>query len=152
MLLQQQIEQDFLVAFKAKEEKMVSVLRLLKTALVNKKIERMVAKDDFLPDEETISVIKSEVKKRKDSVESYRAGGRADLAAKEEAEIDTLEKYLPEQLSAEVVAEAVRQTIGELAAGSADFGKVMGATMKKLGAAADGQLVSRLVKEALAKT
>lgn len=150
MVLQEKVEGDFLTAFKSKDEAKISVLRLLKAALVNRKIEKKMPKEEFLPDEEVVSVIKTEVKKRRDSVESYRLGGRNDLAGKEEGEIKILSQYLPEQLSSDQTMVFVKEAVEEVGAGSpADFGKVMAVVMKKTKGQADGQLVSSLVKEIL---
>ncbi|MEK7653270.1 MAG: GatB/YqeY domain-containing protein [Patescibacteria group bacterium] len=152
MPIQQQIEQDFLSAFKNKAEAEVSALRMLKSALINRKIEKGVAKDENLGDEEVLAVLKSEVKKRKDSILEYEKGGRPDLADKEKAEVDLIGKYLPEELGEEALLEMVKEAITETgAANPADFGKVMGLAMKKAAGAADGQVVSRLVKEELSK-
>lgn len=150
-MLQKKIGDDFLAAFKAKDEAVVSVLRMLKTSLSNRMIEKKMAKDETLDDSEVIAVIKSEVKKRKDSAESYVQGGRQDLADKETAEVAILEKYLPAQLSEDQVREQVRSLVQESGFGPADFGKAMGAVMGKLGAAADGQVVSKILKEELGK-
>ncbi len=150
MALVQTIESDFLSALKNKEENALSTLRMLKAALLNKKIEKQMAKEDILPEEDIIGVIKSEIKKRNDSVEAYIQGNRQDLADKEKSEIAILAKYLPEQLSEEQVRELVKQAIAESgAASAADFGKAMGATMAKAKGQADGGMVSRLVKEEL---
>ncbi|MEK7167966.1 MAG: GatB/YqeY domain-containing protein [Patescibacteria group bacterium] len=152
MTLQEKIEGDFLEAYKSKNEAGTSVLRMLKAALVNKKIEKKMAKEDFLPDEETLSVIKAEVKKRQDSIESYRQGNRSDLADKEEGEIKILTGYLPEQLSNDQVLALVMEAVSEAGAkGPSDFGKVMAAVMKKTKGQADGQSVSSLVKEILSQ-
>ena len=147
-----EINDDFLTAFKAKQTLTVSVLRLLKTALTNKAIEQKIDKDGELSDEDVLSVIKSEMKKRKDSYTSYTEAGRDDLASQEEEEMKVLEKYLPEQMSeAEVkkIVEGVVTSIG--ATGPADFGKVMGATMAQLKGQADGDVVSLAVKDVLSK-
>ncbi|MFA5047934.1 MAG: GatB/YqeY domain-containing protein [Patescibacteria group bacterium] len=149
MSLQQQIDETYLAAFKAKEEVAIATLRMLKAAVVNKKIEKKMAKDEALSDDDLVALVKSEVKKRQDSVVAYRAGNREDLAQKEQAEIEILSKFLPEQLPEEqvriIVIEAIKET------GSADFGKIMGLVMAKAKGKADGQTVSKLVKEELAK-
>lgn len=151
-MLQQQINADFLKAYKEKKELEVSTLRMLKATLQNKLIEKKMGKEEVLSDEESIAVIKSEVKKRKDSVESYEAGGRADLADKEKLEISILEKYLPQQLSEDKVRELISGVISEMGEVKAsDFGKVMGAVMAKSGGTADGQVVSKILKEELNK-
>lgn len=151
-MLQQQISQDFLDAYKNKQELEISTLRMIKSALINKLIEKKMAKDEMLSDEDAISVIKSEVKKRKDSVESYEAGGRTDLAEKEKEEIVILEKYLPQQLSDDQVRSLIVEVMQEVGASSpSEFGKVMGLVMSKSQGAADGQVVSRILKEELNK-
>ncbi|MBI5765920.1 GatB/YqeY domain-containing protein [Candidatus Falkowbacteria bacterium] len=150
MTLQPQIEQDFLNAFKGGDKFAVDTLRLLKAAVQNKKIEKLMAKEAVLPDEEMVGLIKSEIKKRQDSIDSYRQGNRNDLAEKEEAEIKILEKYLPEQLSEDKLIEIIKGVIGELgAAGLADFGKVMGAVVARVKGQAEGQVISRIVKAEL---
>ncbi len=149
MSLQKLVEGDFLKAFKGKQESEVSVLRMLKSALVNKMIEKKINKDEALPDSEVIAVIKTEIKKRLDSVESYNQAQRPELAEKEKAEADLLLKYLPEQLSEETLVEIVEEVIKGMSAGPADFGKVMGAVMAKVNGQADGQVISKMVKEKL---
>ena len=152
MTLQPQIEQDFLKALKGGDKFAVDTLRLLKAAVQNKKIEKLMAKEDVLLDEEMIALVKSEIKKRKDSIDSYRQGNRNDLADKEEAEIKILEKYLPERLSEDELIEIIKRDIGELGANSpADFGKVMGAVVARVKGRADGQMVARLAKNELGK-
>ena len=152
MALQPQIEQDFLNAFKGGDRFAVDTLRLLKAAVQNKKIEKLMAKEAVLPDEEMVGLIKSEIKKRQDSIDSYRQGNRNDLAEKEEAEIKILEKYLPEQLSEDKLIEIIKGVIGELGAASpADFGKVMGAVVARVKGQADGQAIAKIVKEELGK-
>ncbi|MFH1668262.1 MAG: GatB/YqeY domain-containing protein [Candidatus Komeilibacteria bacterium] len=150
MSLAQQIKDDFITAFKDKQDTAVSVLRMLKSSLTNKEIEKKLAKGKDLPDEEIIAVIKSEVKKRKDSYLAYTQADRQDLADKEQKEIKILNKYLPEQMSEDKVREAVVSAISKAGAtSSADFGKVMGAVMGKLGSQVDGQVVSKILKEQL---
>ena len=150
MSIQKEVEQNFISAFKAKEEIAISTLRMLKSSLINKMIEKRMAKDEVLPDEEAVSVIKSEIKKRQDSIEAYQQGGRADLVAKEQAEVEVLKKYLPQQLAEEEVKKIVQETIAEMGVSSpSDFGKVMGNVMSKVKGQSDGNVISRLVKEEL---
>jgi len=105
---------------------------------MNKEIEKKLPKGQNLSDDDIVSVIKSEVKKRKDSYLSYSQAKRSDLADKEEKEIVILEKYLPEQMSDDQIKDMVLKVIKDMGAtSSADFGKVMGATMKELGDSAD---------------
>ncbi|NCN07112.1 GatB/YqeY domain-containing protein [Candidatus Falkowbacteria bacterium] len=152
MSLAEQINQDFLVAFKSKNSDVVAVLRMLKSSLTNKEIEKKLPKSEALSDDDVIAIIKSEIKKRKDSYTSYTEANRNDLAEKEEQEIKILEKYLPEQMSDDQIKDIVLQVVTETGASSpADFGKVMGAVMAQTKNQADGQLVSSLVKAVLAK-
>ncbi len=152
MSLQQKIDSDFLVAMKERKVDDLSILRMLKSAVQNRKIEKMIAKEIDLPDEDVISLIKSEVKQRRDSANTYQAGNRNDLAEKELSEVVFLEKYLPEQLSEEQIIVIIKETINELGVtSSADFGKVMGAAVKKAAGRADGQKLSAMIKEKLGK-
>ncbi|MDO8668896.1 MAG: GatB/YqeY domain-containing protein [Candidatus Buchananbacteria bacterium] len=150
MSLAEKINQDFLTAFKNKQDTTVSVLRMLKAALTNKEIEKKLPKGERLPDADITAVIKSEIKKRKDSYLSYSQAKRLDLADKEEKEIVILEKYLPEQMPDDQVRAVVLQVIKDIGtAGPSAFGKVMGAVMAQTKNQADGQMVSKIVKEEL---
>lgn len=144
--LEKKIKEDLVSALKSKEKLKMSVMRMLLADIKNISIDK---KED-LNDEEVQAAIKSAVKKRKDSIESYQAGGRDELAQKEEDEIKILENYLPEQMSEEEVIRIVKEVINNMGEVSqADFGKVMGAVMGKLKGQADGNLVSKIVKENL---
>lgn len=152
MSLQKQIDQDLTSALKDGDKVVVSVLRMLKTSLQNKMIEKKLGKEDGLPDEEVVAAIKSEVKKRQDSITSYKEGKRDDLVEAEQAEMAVLDKYMPEQMSDDQVKEIINQIITETGASSqADFGKVMGAAMNKMKGQVDGQVVSQAVKDLLAQ-
>jgi uncharacterized protein YqeY len=98
-------------------------------------------------DDETVEVLRRGIKKRRESVEMYEKGGRADLAATESAEIKALEAFLPAGVPPEEIRAAVREAI---AGGAKDLGKVMGAVMPKLKGRADGSLVNTIVREELA--
>jgi len=150
-MLQQDIEAKFLEAYKTKDETRVSTLRLLKAALVNKMIEKKMAKTEVLGDEDVMAAVKAEIKKRQEAKESYQQGGRADLAGKEAAEAVILAEFLPEQLAEDEVRQLVLAAIAQLAATPADFGKVMGAVLGQAKGRTDGAIVSRLVKEELGK-
>jgi uncharacterized protein len=147
MTLQDRIQSDIADAMRSKDALKLSVLRMMKTAVKNKEIEKMKSLDE----PEVIAVFNSLVKQRKDSVEQFRGGGREELAQKEEAEIKVIEKYLPAAASEDDLRRAVEEAIQETGAASAkDMGKVMKATMAKLaGKTADGSRVSQLVKERL---
>ena len=106
-----------------------------------------------LNDEEVVEVLSFEVKKRKDSIEQYEKGGRPELAQKEQEEIKILMGYMPEQMSEEAIRDEVKKTVNQTgASGPRDMGKVIGAVMAKVKGKADGQVVSRIVKEELQKS
>ena len=143
----ERVEKDLVAALKAQEALKLSVLRMMKAALMNKKIE--VGKP--LGDPEAIAVFRSLVKQRQDSVEAFRKGGRDDLADKEAAEIKILEAYLPAAASDEQIDAAVTAAIAETgAAGPKEMGKVMKAAMARLaGKNAEGKRVNEKVKAKL---
>jgi hypothetical protein len=144
----EQINQDFVEAFKAKDEKTKSLLGMIKAALKNKELENQKP----LEESDVIDILTKEAKKRKDSALAYKEGGRPELAEQENDEVAIIAKYLPEQLSEEAVLEIVKQVISETGASSpADMGKVIGATVAKTKGQADGGLISKLVKEELSK-
>ncbi|MFA5158410.1 MAG: GatB/YqeY domain-containing protein [Patescibacteria group bacterium] len=146
MALSDQINNDFVDAMKSRDEIKVSVLRMLKSALQNEKIK--AGKD--LSDDDIIKIIQREIKQRRDSIETYEAGGRSELAAKEKAEIEVLTKYMPQQLSNEELTAIVKSAIEETGAtGMQEMGKVMGKVMPKVAGKADGNAVSAKVKELL---
>jgi hypothetical protein len=147
MSLVEQVEKDLVAALKAQEALKLSVLRMMKAALMNKKIEF----GKPLGDPEAIAVFRTLVKQRHESVEAYRKGGRDDLADKEAAEIKILESYLPAAASDEEIDAAVVAALTETAAaGPKDMGKVMKAAMAKLaGKNADGKRVNEKVKAKL---
>jgi uncharacterized protein YqeY len=147
MSIVEQIEKDLVGAMKAKEELKLSVLRMAKAALMNKKVE--LGKP--VGDPEALAVLRTLIKQRRDSTEQFRKGQRDDLADKEEAEIKIIELYLPAGASAEEIDAAVAFAILETGAANAkDMGKVMKATMAKLaGKNADGKQVSEKVRARL---
>ena len=147
MSLEQKISGDIAVAMKAKDAPRLSALRMLKAALMNKSVE----KNRALEGAEELQVVSSLVKQRRDSIEQFNAGGRTDLAQKEEAEIAILETYLPPSVSAEDLVRAVDEAIAETGATSAkDMGKVMKAAMARLaGKTVDGKRVNELVRARL---
>ncbi|HEY2380834.1 MAG TPA: GatB/YqeY domain-containing protein [Terriglobia bacterium] len=147
MTLQEKIQIHLAEAMKSKEQLRLSVLRMMKTAVKNKEIDKMKP----LEDGEAIAVLNTLVKQRKDSAEQFRAGGREEMAKKEEAEIKIIEEYLPAAASEDDIRSAVGEAIQETGASSMkDMGKVMKVVMARLaGKTADGSRVSQLVKEKL---
>ena len=148
MSLEQSLGPDIVSAMKAKDQTRLTALRMLKTALTNKNIEKGRALDAA----EELQVVSTLVKQRKDSIEQFTKGGRKDLADKEQAEIEILSAYLPAAASDEEIAAAVVAAMTETGASSAkDIGKVMKAAMAALaGKTVDGRKVNEAVKARLA--
>lgn len=143
-----QIDSDLKEALKAGQKERLTVLRGLKSDIKYKQIEL----GHEMSDADIIGVMTSAAKKRKESIEQYRAAGRADLAAQEEAELGIINSYLPEQLSEEKLRQIIAETIAETSATSPkQMGLVMKALLPKVKGMADGKLVSQLVNELLAK-
>ena len=147
MSLEQTLGADIVTAMKARDQNRLTALRMLKTALTNKSIEKGRA----LEAAEELQVVSTLVKQRKDAIEQFVKGGRQDLADKEQAEIVILNGYLPASASDEEVAAAVAAAVAETGATSAkDMGKVMKAVMAALaGKTVDGKKVSEAVKAKL---
>ena len=147
MPIVEKVEKDLVAALKAQETLKLSVLRMMKAALMNKKVELGKAVDD----PEALAVLRTLAKQRRESVEAFRKGGRDDLADKEEAEIKIVEAYLPAAASEEEIDAAVAAAIAETGASTAkDLGKAMKAAMAKLaGKNADGKRVSEKVRAKL---
>ena len=143
--LQQKVKESML----ARNELRTSVLRMLVSAIKYSEIQKGGAGYEAT-EEDVMNMIQSEAKKRRDSIEQYTSAGRPELAVKEEEELAILKEFLPEQMNEEEVATLVKEAITETGASSAaDMGKVMGALMPKVKGKADGNLVSRLVRENL---
>ncbi|OGE16831.1 glutamyl-tRNA amidotransferase [Candidatus Daviesbacteria bacterium RIFCSPHIGHO2_01_FULL_36_37] len=146
MSMETKIKEDLKQAQLNRDEIRLSTLRLLLSEINNSKIQ----KGSDLTDDEITSVVQKEAKKRRESVESFKKGGREDLAQKEESELKILEAYMPAGLSNEELTKLVEDSINELGANSlADMGKVMSSVMAKVAGRADGSIVSSLVKEKL---
>lgn len=144
--LLEQINQDLKKAMIAKEAAILSALRMLVAALRNKEITLRQGERLELTDGQAEEVVSGEIKKRRDAVASYRQGGRDDLADKEADEIKILEKYLPEQMTDDELEKIIKEV---MAAGAADFGKVMGQVMARVKGKADGAKVGEMVKRML---
>lgn len=144
------IKEELNTAIKSNNEIVRSTLRMLLAEMANKEKDKQYKKKESLTEEEKIDIISSEAKKRKDSINEFEKGNRQDLADKEKLELEVLQKYLPEQLSEEDIRKIVEETIKEVSAETMqDFGKIMGALMPKVKGKADGNLVSKIVKELL---
>ncbi len=147
MSLNNKILEDIKTAMKAKDADRLSVLRMVKANLMNKKIE----KGEELTDEEIQKALNTLVKQRRDSAEQYENGGRPELAEKEKAEIIFIEEYLPQAATKDEIESAVAEAVSETGASSMkEMGAVMKAALAKLqGKTADGKLVSETVKAKL---
>jgi len=147
MSLSKQIVSDLTAAMKSQDASRTSTLRMVKAAMMNRQIE----KGSELDDDDMQKLLRSLVKQRRDSIELYDKGGRPELVAKEQAEIDVIESYLPQAASKEEIEQAVTAAIAETGASSMkDMGKVMKAAQAALaGKNADGKLVSEVVKAKL---
>jgi len=164
MSLKEKIQSDVKTAMQEKQAEKLSVLRMVLAAVLNKEKEKRsklskseqdenkLSELSELTDEETLEVITSEAKKRKDSIEQYEKGNRQDLADKEKSELKILQEYLPEQMGEDEVRKIIADKIKELGvSGPQDTGKVMGAIMDQLKGKADGGIVSKIVQEELKK-
>jgi uncharacterized protein YqeY len=147
MSLEQKISAEIGAAMKAKDATRLSTLRMLKAALMNKSVE----KGRTLEPAEELQVVSTLVKQRRDSIDQFTAGGRSDLAQKEEAEIAILETFQPPSVSVEEIERVVAEAVAETgAAGPKDVGKVMKAVMARLaGKTVDGKKVNELVRARL---
>jgi hypothetical protein len=148
MSISEQIQKDMVEAMKARDERRLSTLRMVKSALKNKEIDKRAPLDD----PESLQVLSTLVKQRKDSVEQFTKGGRQDLADKESAEIALIETYMPKAIGEEEITAIVRATIAEMGSPTMkDMGTVMKNVMAKFaGARVDGKAVSETVKKELA--
>lgn len=155
MTISARIQSDIIVAMKAKDEHKLTTLRMVKSALRNKEID----KREPLTDAEETQILTTLIKQRRESVESFTKGDRPELAAKEQVEIGMIEGYLPQAASEDEVRAVVEGAISTLAEGGSKPGpKDMGAAMKVVqqrilasGLRADGKLVSEMVKAELAR-
>lgn len=144
----EQVTKDIAEAMKQKDQAALSPLRMLKAALMNREVEKGRALDEA----ESVQVVGSLVKQRRDSIEQFRAGGRDDLAEREQAEIAFLQRYQPPAADEAAIAQAIDAAIQETGAASPkDMGKVMKAVTAKLaGQTVDGRALSDAVKKRLA--
>ncbi len=147
-MLKEKLQQEMKDALKNGNSQKRMVLGMVLAAIKNKEIE----KRSELNDDDVVVVVSSEIKKRKDSVEQYQKGGRPELAEGEKKESEILMAYMPKQMSEDEVKSEVKKAIVQIGAKDMkEMGKVIGAVMAKIKGKADGQMVSRLVKEELSK-
>ena len=146
MSLLRRFDDDLKQALKAAERSKVSVIRMVKAAVKNAQIE----KGRELTDEEIISVLSTMAKQRRESIEQFTRGSRADLVRNEEQELGILQSYMPQQLGNDEIERMIHDAIRESsAAGAQDMGKVMRILMPRIRGLADGKYVNQRVKELL---
>jgi hypothetical protein len=142
------LNDEMVIAAKARDKVRLSAIRMLKTALHNKEIDLMRP----LNESETLQIISGMVKQRKDSIEQFAKGGRTDLVEKEEAELKVVQEFMPAQMSDDEVVSIIQKAIAEAGAVSVkDMGKVMKVLMPQLTGKADGKMVGEKVKELLSQ-
>jgi uncharacterized protein len=150
MSIKEQLKKDLTEAIRGRDEITSGTIRMVLTAITNEEVAGKEAR--VLSDEEVITVLSREGKKRREAAEAFENAGRADKSALEKSEGEVIAKYLPAQLSeadiAAIIADAIASTGAQ---GPGDMGKVMGAVKPKIAGKADGGLVSALVKAALNK-
>jgi hypothetical protein len=155
MTIGEKIQTDIVVAMKARDEHKLTTLRMVKSALKNKEID----KREKLTDAEESQILTTLIKQRKESVESFTKGGRPELAEKESAEIAMIEGYLPQAVGEDVIRSVVQGAIDTLTVegkrpGPKDMGALMRVVQQRIladGVRADGRLVSEIVKAELTK-
>jgi hypothetical protein len=150
MGLEQKVMADLKTAMLAKDEKGLRSLRAIKAAIILAKTAE--GANGELAEADETKLLQKLVKQRRDSLDIYQTQNRADLAQKEQEEIEIIEKFLPKQLDTAELKTALEKIIAETgAASAADMGKVMGVATKQLAGLADGKAISTAVKELLAK-
>ena len=146
MSLKTQLTEDMKTAMRAKDQVSLSTIRLINAAIKQFEVDERTEADDA----KVISILTKMVKQRKDSAKIYTEAGRQDLADKENAEIEILNRYLPQMMSAEEIKTAVEAAVAETgASGMADMGKVMGVLKTRLAGKADMGVVNKVLKAAL---
>lgn len=147
MTISEQIQKDMVTAMRGKDELKLSTLRMMKSAIKNKEIDKRAT----LEDKETIAVLSTMIKQRHESVEQFTKGNRLELAKKEQAEIAIIETYMPKAVGEAEIAAAVKTTIAEMGSPTMkDMGTVMKNVMARFAdARVDGKVVSETVKREL---
>lgn len=150
MSIKESLRSDLTEAIRGRDEITSSTIRMVLTAITNEEVAGKEAR--VLSDDEVITVLSREAKKRREASEAFDNAGREDKAALEKAEGEVIAKYLPAQLNVDEIKKIIADAIASTgAAGPADMGKVMGAVKPMIAGKADGSIVSTLVKEALNK-
>ena len=162
-MLKEQLKEDLRTAMKAGDAVAKNVIVMVVSAVKNRELDKRakflktggdaskIEEASQLTDEEVVETISSEIKKRKESIESFSANGRLELAEGEKKELEVLMKYMPEQMSEDAIREEVKKVIADTGATIKEMGKTIGAAMAKMKGKADGTVVSRIMKEELSK-
>ena len=146
MLSKQQILDDFIQAFKDKDEVRKLTLASIKAEIL---VYEKKKSGNEIDSDKLLDILNSMAKKHKESITAYEEGDREELAQKEREELAIIESYLPEQMSEDKIKEVIEQVITKNSFTQADFGRAMGAVMVELKGKADGTLVSKILKEVL---
>jgi len=150
MSIKESLRSDLTEAIRSRDEITSGTIRMVLTAITNEEVAGKEAR--VLSDDEVITVLSREAKKRREAAEAFESAGRSDRAALEKAEGEVIGRYLPAQLSVDEIKKMIANAIASTgAAGPGDMGKVMGAVKALIAGKADGSVVSNLVKEALNK-
>jgi len=147
-MLKDKIKEDLKSSMFAKDELKVSTLRMLLAALKNYEIEKGLNYE--ANDEDVLTIVSREIKKRKEAIDAYKNAGRIEASDKEQAELDILATYQPEQMNEDEIRTIVKKAIDQTGASSIqDMGKIMGVLMPQVKGKADGSVVNKIVRENL---
>ena len=150
MSIYSQVQHDAVAAQKAGDSAKLEALRFLRSTLMARAKDLRLVED--LSDDESMAVISKEIKKRRDAITAFTQGGRPELAAKEQAEAELLQRYLPQQLTEREITAIIEEIIAETGLTPPyDFGRLMGTVMKKVANRADGTKVRELVQSFVSK-
>ncbi|MCF8307683.1 MAG: GatB/YqeY domain-containing protein [Bacteroidales bacterium] len=151
MSLEKQINEDLKQAMRDKDQRKLSALRAIKSALLIEKTNKDQTSGEEIPESVEMQLLQKQVKQRKESAEQYEEQGRTDLAEEERFQASIIEKYLPDQMDEQQLENEIKAIIDEVGATSMqDMGKVMGAATKRLAGKAENKKISEIVKSLLA--
>ena len=152
-MIREEIKKQLVEAMKNQEKEKVATLRLINSSIKDRDIaDRSKGNYDGIDEAGILSLLQTMIKQRRESIEMYKQGGRDDLVAHEQGEIDVIQSFLPKQMSAEEMQTVIKEVIAQTGAtGMKDMGKVMGVATKRFAGRADGKVVSTLVRQLLAE-
>jgi uncharacterized protein YqeY len=149
MSIKQRLSADMKLALKSKETLRLGCIRMLRSKLLEREVSLRGkhGRDYGITDDEALAVVQTYAKQRRDSIEAYREGGRDDLADREQAELEVIQAYLPQQLGDDELTAVIREAVAEAGAASpADMGAVMKLVMPRVKGRADGKRVNRILR------